>query len=694
MSGIVGVCYLNQRPVEQQNIARMVDTLAHRGPDGADIWVDGSVGLGHRMLWTTPESIIEKLPLVNPSKDIVLTSDCRIDNREELIAALQLNNSSPEQITDSDLILGAYEKWGEECPEHLLGDFVFAIWDKRKQTLFCARDHMGVKPFYYYHQPGKIFAFASEIKALFCLQDIPRQLNAKRISDSLTTRVDHTHTFYRNIFRLPPAHSMTIGGEDRSSQQYWFLDPKRELHLDSDEEYAAEFRRIFTEAVRCRLRSAFPIGSHLSGGLDSSSITCVARDLLTQTNKPPLHTFSNIFDDVPQCDERVFINAVLGEGNLIPHFIYADKLGPLTLLDEIFQHEEEGFFDPNHRLVWGLNQAAQQENVRIVLNGFDGDTTVSHGLLYLTELASAGKWADFADEAQAIERNLNRPVKFSLFSEHGLPYLRKLVRQGKWIEFTKQALEINKHFGISPVQLFLKYGLKSLIPEWLYSAKQRLRGKKQDSLSIEQLFDSKFAEYIDLKESIKTRNKLNLNQPQTVRIDQCKMLTSGLMAFSLELIDRTAAVFSQEARHPFMDKRLIEFCVALPPQQKLNQGWNRMVMRRAMNNILPKKVQWRPDKTNMSQNFIHGLLFRDKKRLDELVLNNSEQIDKYVNINTLRMAYEQWNSTGKVKSDDALVVWKTVTIALWIHHNGLSLNNTSEKEVIKKQTKKFATSRQ
>jgi asparagine synthase (glutamine-hydrolysing) len=441
------------------------------------------------------------------------------------------------------------------------------------------------------------------------------------------------------------------------------------------------------------LRSAFPIGSHLSGGLDSSSITCVARDLLAQTNKPTLHTFSNIFDDVPQCDERVFINAVLAEGNLIPHFIHADRVGPLTLLDEIFQHEEEGFFDPNHRLVCGLNQAAQQENIRIVLNGFDGDTTVSHGLLYFTELTSAGKWADFAKEAQAIERNLNRPVKLSLFHEHGLPYLRKLIHQGKWIEFTKQASQINKHFGISPAQLFFKYALKSLIPEWLDRAKQRFKGRKQ-TLSIEELIDSKFAQDINLKESIQARKKLDVNSPQTVRADQCQMLTSGLMAFSLELIDRTAAVFSQEARHPFMDKRLIEFCVALPPQQKLYQGWNRIVMRRAMNNILPQKVQWRPDKTNMSPNFIHGLLVRDKKRLDELVLNNSEQIDKYVNINTLRMAHEQWNSTGKVKPDDALVAWKTVTIALWIHYNGLSLNNTLVKEVVKKNPKKFAITKQ
>ncbi|NES85389.1 MAG: asparagine synthetase B, partial [Moorea sp. SIO2B7] len=163
MSGIVGIYYLNQEPIDRENIGQMLDILAHRGPDGADIWCEGSVGLGHRMLWTTPESLLEKLPLVNHSKNLVITADARIDNREELIVALELNDRPAEKITDSQLILAAYEKWGEQCPEKLLGDFAFAIWDKHKQILFCARDHVGVKPFYYYHQSGQGFIFASEI---------------------------------------------------------------------------------------------------------------------------------------------------------------------------------------------------------------------------------------------------------------------------------------------------------------------------------------------------------------------------------------------------------------------------------------------------------------------------------------------------------------------------------------------------
>src|SRR4028118_649697 len=164
MSAIAGIYYLDGRPVDCADLGRMVDTLAHRGPDGADVWCEESVGLGHRMLWTTPESLLEKLPLVDQTGNLVITADARIDNRDELIEVLGLTDHPAEKITDSQLILAAYERWGDRCPEYLLGDFAFAIWDRRQQQLFCARDHMGVKPFYYYHS-DRLLVFASEIRS-------------------------------------------------------------------------------------------------------------------------------------------------------------------------------------------------------------------------------------------------------------------------------------------------------------------------------------------------------------------------------------------------------------------------------------------------------------------------------------------------------------------------------------------------
>ena len=144
MSGIAGIYYLDGRPVEQAVVQRMLDCIAHRGPDGSGVWLDGSVGIAHRMLWTTPESLHEKLPLVNKTGELAITADARIDNRDELFASLNFNGRPRETIADSELILAAYEKWGESCPERLLGDFAFAIWNGRKKKLFCARDPVGM----------------------------------------------------------------------------------------------------------------------------------------------------------------------------------------------------------------------------------------------------------------------------------------------------------------------------------------------------------------------------------------------------------------------------------------------------------------------------------------------------------------------------------------------------------------------
>ena len=168
MSGIAGAYYsFDGRPVEKTDIEKMLNIIVHRGPDGSRIWTDGPIGFGHRMLWTTPESLNEKLPFSNKTEELSITADARIDNRDELISTFDLPGRSRQTIADSELILTAFEKWGEGCPERLLGDFSFAIWDSRKNRLFCARDHMGIKPFYYYLS-DKLFVFASEIKALLC----------------------------------------------------------------------------------------------------------------------------------------------------------------------------------------------------------------------------------------------------------------------------------------------------------------------------------------------------------------------------------------------------------------------------------------------------------------------------------------------------------------------------------------------
>src|SRR4029079_19246480 len=168
----------------------------------------------------------------------------------------------------------AYLRWSDACLDHLLGDFAFAIWDPRADRLFCARDHFGMRQLTYYHEPGKFLAFATEVPAVLALDETPKRINEGRIADFLERLqgIDQTSTFYEEIFRLPPAHCLTLDSAGLRITRYWTLRPGPQLNLASPEAYAQAFLEVFTEAVRCRLRSAGAVGSTLSGGVDSGSI--------------------------------------------------------------------------------------------------------------------------------------------------------------------------------------------------------------------------------------------------------------------------------------------------------------------------------------------------------------------------------------------------------------------------------------
>ena len=634
MSAIVGLYNVDGKPVDRNDINRMVDSLAHRGSDGTGIWSDGYIGLGHRMLWTTPESLHEKLPLMNQSGDLVLTADARIDNREELIGILGLNGGAPCSITDSQLILAAYEKWGEMCTEKLLGDFVFAIWDKRKQALLCARDHLGVKPFYY-HLSNRIFAFASEIKALIEVPNVPSRINEVSIAYYLQPDLlvqDKDITFYRDIFRLPPGHKMFVTAKGAHRHSYWSLNPERELRLKSDDQYSEAFREIFIDAVRCRLRSAFKVGSTLSGGLDSSSIVCTARDLLMGQGNDCLHTFSAIFPELPErerrkIDERPFVDAVVAMGSVIPHHIRADRLGPLEDIERVLWHEDEAIYAPNLYMHWGLYKEAQRQGVRVMLDGIDGDTTVSHGLGYLADLARGGRWISMVKEATALSNKASR--------------------------------------SFPPWKVIWQYGLYPSIPETYKGIFRQLRGRSQ---LIDSTINRSFAKRVGLAERAQALLDDSSAPTRSARQDHWQGLNSGLLPYVLEMADKAASAFSLNPRYPFCDRRLVEFCLAVPANQKLHQGWTRMIMRRAMAGILPNEVRWRIGKANLSPNFQLRLLENHRKLLEEIIVKDPSLIEEYVDVAALRKVHSRYVS--QQTAQDALVVYGAVTLALWLSTRG------------------------
>src|SRR5579872_6431713 len=366
MSGMCGVYRRNGAPATGDCVSRMLANLRHRGPDAHAAWHNNSIEFGHVMLYVTPESLSEVLPLVR--ENCAITCDARIDNRRELMQMLASDLDSV-QPADSELILAAYRQWGQSCVDRLLGDFAFAIWDGARQELFCASDPMGVKSLYY-HLTSQAYFFASEVKALVSLPEVPRRLNELRVAEYLVTLFeDRSGTFYEGILRLPGGHVMVVGREKASVRQYWQLDYTRELRLGSDQEYVEGFLDVFTEAVRCRTRSAFPVGSALSGGLDSSSVACVARNL-RPAGARPLDTFSLIFPGLPKedqraIDERPEMQAVLDTGGFQPHFIQADQLSPIGDVDRMHFHLDHANCAPNLYLHWAMYACAHTQGVRV-----------------------------------------------------------------------------------------------------------------------------------------------------------------------------------------------------------------------------------------------------------------------------------------------------------------------------------------
>ncbi|MGB9980266.1 lasso peptide isopeptide bond-forming cyclase [Methanobacterium sp.] len=634
MSAITGIFLNHGCSISSNLIKQMNDSLSYRGPDGSSIWVEGPAAFGHQMLHTTPESLNEKLPLFKENESLAITADARIDNRDELIKNLEIEESK-EEITDSEIILNAYKKWGEKCPEKLLGDFAFVIWDKKKESLFCARDHMGVKPFYYYLSDDG-FYFATEIKALFCIPEISPKINDVKIADYLISmHEDRRSTFFQNIFRLPAAHTLTIDFKDNDLNQYWSLDPSYELSLDSDEEYAKRFHDIFQEAVKCRLRSSYPVGSELSGGLDSSSVTCVAQEVLLK-DKNKLKTFSVIFEDLPDCDESYYSKIVSKWCGADSHFIKSDGINPFEVMDSPSWPNERPQLSHSMYVFWFLYKKVQKEGVRVILNGFEGDATVGKGYGLLSELARKRKFKSVLRELKNASKYSGNSLYKTFFYEIGSVYAPETLKR-IWKYFKK---------------------------DFTY---------RQDERKV---INKDFAKKTNISKRYEIMDEYLKNKGKGVRENHFYELNSGFYQMIFEEFDQIASAFSIEFRYPFMDKRLLEFCLALPPEQQLCEGWDRIIMRRSMEGIIPPEIQYRHDKKFFDSNFNLGLLKYGKKELKHILNQENKYITKYVDMDVIKELYSYFESYNNVDmGNEPYMLWKVANLYLWLHKHDLKSEN-------------------
>lgn len=599
MSGICGVWAFDGNAGDLNPV---LAELERRGPDGTHSWSDGPVALGHTSLATTPEALAEVLPLTDPGSGCTITADIRLDNREELIAAFDLGREG-RTIGDGELVLRAYLKWGEQCPAQLLGDFAFAIWDPREQRLFCARDHMGMRQLNYHYAPGKLFAFGTVDTALLAIEAVPGGLNEARIADFITDLegFDFTSTFFNEIHRVPPAHWVAIANDSCRIERYWAPRAEPPLRLGSDAAYAAAFLAIFTEAVRCRTRTAGGLAAMLSGGLDSTSVVAVAAAVLSARHEGPLTTISAVGRDASSCPETAAIGSALSIEGLDPILVKKDDLGEKGDSLTAAMNDVRNPFEVNGTMLRCIYLTARENGINVVLDGGAGDVvfaTDNRIASLLSRRRFRQAWREVCGEINFWKPR--RPLEF---------LVRKLA-SASWVAAAPRSLRLR----------WRRYRL-SRPPADLAPA---------------------FAERVGFADRLKTADSLVGLMGTSEPARRVQSIFHPNLASGRERFDQFAGSFGVESRDPFMDIRLIQFCLSLPAEQLQDGGWPKIILRRAVEALVPQDIAWRRGKEHLGWDFTKALL-ESWNGWQEGMSDPGSPLNRYVSQRALRDVRNSWN---------------------------------------------------
>jgi asparagine synthase (glutamine-hydrolysing) len=495
----------------------------------------GHIGKNH-VLSSIPR---DELCFVSPQSGFAIAADAEIHNRADLLSRLS-SHRLPTHCSDAALILAAYEKWGEDCPRFLLGEFSFAIWDSRRARLFCCRDHLGHRPFFYWTN-GFRFVFSTDALGLFSLPGIARELNREKLAawvtpDGLVTET-HEETFHKGILSLPSATSLTFEGGNIKKRNYW--DPEsvavRVPHTEQDAFDA--LRELLFDAVECRLRGKSTVAAYLSGGLDSSSLVAIAARCLEKSNRSILAIAAVLPDDSkPQfTDEREFIDEFRAWPNVDIEYVAPSDGGPFDGIEDSSRFESSPIRYSRQYLDVALQDIAFRRGADVILAGQGGETgPTTWATGYYLELAFGLNWGTLAREL----RRLNAVRHISPVRTLG----------GEILDFLRPA----RHHE-----------------PWILLARDFAMATADTA----------------------TRRRA-LHWPDHRR-EQAKRIRSRM---SLHAFRRGTLLTRVPATHPFLDKRVLEFCLAAPGNLKVRDGYQRYLIRRALDGILPKKIQWRTTK--------------------------------------------------------------------------------------------------
>jgi len=552
VSGVCGILRFDGKAVGKQDLERQMSVMAHRGPDRRAAWRDGVVGLAHLQMCVTREDRFDAQPLSNA--DLTLVADARLDNRDELAAALAIDPAALRDMPDSQVILRAYQAWGDACVDHLVGDFAFAVWDARAEKLVLARDHMGQRHIAFHHGEG-FFAFASEIKGLWALPDVPRSIVEDRFGRAATMNTSQTIAAspYEGIAALAGGTVMTITAAGATSTRCYWTPHADPAHVGQDEaHYREAYRRVLGEAVACRLRrAAYPAGLFYGGGFDTTAIAALAGPIVNAQDRKFICVCSVMPEgyDGPIHHARPWAEICARH---MPHVAmrYVTREGR-----DIFSAMEASFQAADNATSMGgyvtdeILQTLRREGARVVMDGFGGDYTLNI---------------------------------------RGFPWLYDLLIKGQLGTFVAEFRAYQQHTGASAWRVFRGEVLEYLIPEAVRRARMRRRhGLARSGPTVP--LQPRFA--------AGTRNALRMATPRAktesamrarMRATLMRLQRGRTLAGSLQ-----AAAHGLEFTQPFHDKRVVELALAIPARFWTRGGRERYLARQALKDLYPPEFQTR-----------------------------------------------------------------------------------------------------
>ena len=622
MCGIAG--FFDQRLERSQAaslLQRMTRSLSHRGPDEDGLHLDGPVGLGHRRL-----SIIDleagRQPIFNEDQTKAIVFNGEIYNFRPLRERLAAQGHRFRTSSDTEVILHAYEEYGEKCVEHLRGMFAFAVWDRPKQQIFLARDRVGIKPLYYYWD-GQKCLFGSELKAILEDPSVPRELDVQALDDYLTyLYVPAPRTIFKDIRKLEPGHTLTITAEGTAAHNcYWDLrfDPDECL---SEDDWIEGLQAKLKESVAIHLMSEVPLGAFLSGGIDSSAVVALMAGALDR----PVQTSTIGFEE-SQFDELPYARMVAARYRTQAHerIVRASAAG---ILDRLVWHFDEPFADASMIPTYYVSQVAR-ERVTVCLSGDGGDENFAGYRRY--------KFDTFENRIRAwMPSVIRRPLFGSLAA---------MYPKADWLPRVLRAKSTLRNLSLTPEE-----GYFSSVTWFTPSMKQQLyHDRLRSSLEGYQPM-SVMQRYFD-----RTRGWDPLSRVQYVDVK------TYLVDDILTKVDRASMAHSLEVRVPLLDHEVMEFAARIPARFKLRAGEGKYILKRALRDLVPAEAMNRP-KMGFSIPLAQWFRGELKGQFEERVLGASSFLGELMNRDSIRHWWSQHQSGLR---DYSHHLWALLVLECW-----------------------------